>query len=164
MHKSFCPSLVSNLHAREIMKTDLVTLPPDMNIFQAVDLLIKHKISGAPVVDADFRLLGVFSEKSVMQVLVEAAYEQVPANRIDALMNRQPQTITEDTLLVTMAQIFLNSPARRLPVLKQGILVGQVSRRDVIQASTQRTRNQPPAAKHLLYLSALRSMADAPQV
>lgn len=164
MNKTFCPSTVSNLHAHEIMKTNLVTLPPETNIFAAVDLLIKNKISGAPVVDEDNRLLGVFSEKSVMKVLVEAAYEQVPANRIDSLMTTEPRTITEDTLLVTMAQIFLTSPARRLPVVRDGILVGQVSRRDVIQAATKLTSGHAQEEKHLLYLSALRSMNDAPNV
>jgi CBS domain-containing protein len=164
MNKTFSPSTVSHLHAYEIMKTDLVTLSADANVYEAVDLLIKHRISGAPVIDEDRRLLGVFSEKSVMKVLVEAAYEQVPAYRVDALMNPEPRTITEDTLLVTMAQIFLTGPARRLPVLRDGILVGQVSRRDVIQAATRLTSKHPPEEKHLLYLSALRSMADAPSV
>jgi len=148
------------------MKTKLVTLPPDTNVFDAVDLLIKNKISGAPVVDKDNRLLGVFSEKSVMKVLVEAAYEQVPADRIDGIMNAEPCTITEDTLLVTMAQIFLNSECRRLPVLKDGILVGQVSRRDVVQAATKTasTNSHHHGEKHLLYLSAIRAMSDAPNV
>ena len=164
MQKKFRPSTASNLHAFEIMKTNLVTLPPDTNVFDAVDLLIKHKISGAPVVDSDNRLLGVFSEKSVMKVLVAAAYEQVPADRIDSLMNVEPRTITEDTLLVTMAQIFLTSPARRLPVVRQGILIGQVSRRDVIAAATKAPRSHGHEEKRLLYLSALRSMSDAPNV
>jgi len=146
-----------------MMKTDLITLSPETNVFAAVDTLIKNQISGAPVVDQNQRLLGVFSEKSVMKVLVEAAYEQVPVDRVDALMNTDPQTISENTLLVSMAQIFLTSPARRLPVLRDGVLVGQVSRRDVIRAATQvRPRHTPEA--QLLYLSALRSMADAPKV
>lgn len=163
MYKSFCPSLVSNLHAHEMMKTDLITLSPETNVFAAVDTLIKNQISGAPVVDQNQRLLGVFSEKSVMKVLVEAAYEQVPVDRVDALMNKDPQTISENTLLVSMAQIFLTSPARRLPVLRDGVLVGQVSRRDVIRAATQERPRHTPEAQ-LLYLSALRSMAEAPKV
>lgn len=163
MYKSFCPSFVSNLHAYEMMKSDLITLSPETNVFAAVDTLIRNQISGAPVVDEDQRLLGVFSEKSVMKVLVEAAYEQVPVDRVDALMNCEPKTISENTLLVTMAQIFLTSPARRLPVLRDGILVGQVSRRDVIRAATQERPNHAPESQ-LLYLSALRSMTDAPKV
>ena len=61
MYKSFCPSLVSNLHAHEMMKTDLITLSPETNVFAAVDTLIKNQISGAPVVDQNQRLLGVKS-------------------------------------------------------------------------------------------------------
>ena len=164
MYKSFCPSAVSHLHAFEMMNCNLITLAPDTNVFVAVELLIENKISGAPVVDENFCLLGVFSEKSVMKVLVEAAYEQVPIDRVDSLMNRTPRTIPEDTLLVTMAQIFLTSPARRLPVVRDKVLVGQVSRRDVIRAATQLTSSHDHEEKHLLYLSALRSMSDAPNV
>lgn len=164
MNKTFCPTAVSHLHAHEIMKTNLFTLSPDANIYEAVDMLIHNKISGAPVVDEDNRLLGVFSEKSVMKVLVESAYEQVPCTRVQSLMNDEPRTIAEDTLLVSMAQIFLTSPARRLPVVRDGILVGQVSRRDVIQAATKLSGGHMQEEKHLLYLSALRSMSDAPNV
>lgn len=167
MAPTFQPQVAANPPAREIMKTSLVTLRPDTNVFDAVKLLIKHKISGAPVVDEDNRLLGVFSEKSVMKVLVEAAYEQVPVDRIDGLMNTNPKTINENTQLVSMAQIFLNSPCRRLPVVKDGVLVGQVSRRDVVQASIGKAGRGSPSVsdeKHLLYLSALREMSDAPNV
>jgi len=169
MSQTFHHHVNVNPPAREIMRTKLVTLGPETNVYDAVRILIKNKISGAPVVDQDNRLLGVFSEKSVMRVLVETAYEQVPANRIDSLMNEQPRTIDENTQLVTMAQIFLTSECRRLPVLRDGKLIGQVSRRDVVAASMMEPKHAPPGhgvhdEKHLLYLSALREMADAPNV
>ena len=162
------PNTDSILSAGQIMKTKLVTFGPETNVFDAVKLLVKNKISGAPVVDQDNRLLGVFSEKSVMKVLVEAAYEQVPADRIEGLMNKEPRTIDENTQLATMAQIFLTSDCRRLPVVKDGKLLGQVSRRDVVQASMIKSKANNGSGvhdeKHLLYLSALRERSDAPNV
>ena len=49
--------------AKDIMITKLITLTPDMDVLEAIGMLLKHRISGAPVLDADHRILGVFSEK-----------------------------------------------------------------------------------------------------
>ena len=59
--------------ARDIMAKRLVTLHPEVDVFQAIEILVKNKISGAPVVDENMKLLGVFSEKCCMQVLIDAA-------------------------------------------------------------------------------------------
>ena len=61
---------ITTMVARDIMKTRLVTLKPTTDVFKGIKTLVKNKISGAPVVDDDRRLLGVFSEKCSMQVLL----------------------------------------------------------------------------------------------
>ena len=156
---------IRNPLARDIMKTRLVTLSPDMDVFDGVDTLVKNRVSGAPVIDEEKKLLGVFSEKSVMKVLVGATYEQLPSHRVEAFMNRDPRTIDENMALVSMAQIFLTTPYRRLPVLNdQGQVVGQVSRRDVVEAALNLVKSQPTPEKRLLYISALRNMDEAPDV
>ncbi len=150
--------------ARDIMKTKLITLSPEMDVFDGVEILVKNRISGAPVVDSQYCLLGTFSEKSVMKVLVETTYEQLPSNRIDAFMNREPRTIDENMHLMSIAHIFLTTPRRRLPVIRDGRLIGQVSRRDVVEAALKLVRQHPTYEKQLLYLSALRAMDEAPNV
>jgi predicted transcriptional regulator len=135
-----------------------------MDVFQGIEVLVKNKISGAPVVDEHRNLLGIFSEKSCMKVLIDAAYEGLPTNSISSFMDREPTTIEPDTQLLTIAQIFLCTPRRRLPVLEAGRLVGQVSRRDVIRAASQIMKQTKDNKKVLLYLSALRDMQDAPMV
>lgn len=165
---SFLHLVSSNPPAREIMKTKLITLSPDTEVFKAVEVLIKNRISGAPVVDEEGNLVGTFSEKCVMKVLVDAGYEQIPTSSIDRVMHKDPYTIEESTQLLSIAQIFLTTECRRLPVLKKGKLVGQISRRDVVGAALKMVQKQTPTAsndeKHLLYLSALREMSDAPNV
>ncbi len=89
--------------ARDIMATRLITLSAEMDVFVGIDLLVRNKISGAPVVDKDRKLLGVFSEKSCMRVLVDAAYEGLPTNQIGKFMDDEPTTITPDTQLLTMS-------------------------------------------------------------
>jgi CBS domain-containing protein len=156
--------LPPTLTARDIMNTRLVTLRPEMDIFHGIEMLIKHRISGAPVVDSARQLRGVFSEKCVMRVLVDAAYDQLPNTTIEWFMDRSPHTIGEDTDLLAIAQIFLTTPRRRLPVLRGTELVGQISRRDVVRAVFEIMRKSASHEKVLLYLSALRSMGEAPSL
>lgn len=95
-----------------------------------------------------------------MQVLVDAAYDQLPSTRVDAYMDRNALTITEDTDLLTITQIFLNTSRRRLPVLRGKEIVGQISRRDVLQAALKIFQAHPNHEATLLYLSALRSSSE----
>jgi predicted transcriptional regulator len=156
---------IAKIVARDFMTTRLVTLFPDMDVFKAIDILVKKKISGAPVVGSDNRLLGTFSEKCCMQVLIDGAYDQLPTSQVHAFMDKDPQVITEETGLLAVAQVFLITPRRRLPVVRDGKLVGQISRRDVIRiAATQVKKSPEHRASTLLYLSALRKMEDVPAV
>ena len=151
-------------HARDIMTTKLVTLDPEMDVFHGIEVLVKHNISGAPVIDSNRRLLGIFSEKSCMKVLINGAYDGLPTNQIGKFMDETPTTITPNTQLLTIAQIFLTTPRRRLPVIEDDRLVGQVSRRDVIRAASKIMKLSKDHKKILLYLSALREMQEVPAV
>lgn len=151
--------------AQDIMAKRLVTLKPETDVFKAIETLVKNRISGAPVVDENHRLLGVFSEKNCMQVLIDAAYEGLPTNQVGAFMDDDPQTISKDTGLLVIAQVFLLSPRRRLPVVDENNrLIGQVSRRDVIAAASKLVSTSPQKENPLLYLSAIHDMNNTPAV
>jgi predicted transcriptional regulator len=150
----------SDIRAADIMIRKLITLPPEMDVFDAIEILVKHRITGAPVINPQREFLGVFSEKCCMHVLVDAAYDQLPTTRVDAYMDRNALTITEDTDWMTITQIFLNTSRRRLPVLRDKEIVGQVSRRDVLQAALKIIKAQPSHEATLLYLSALRGQSE----
>ena len=156
------PRSSSEFSAADIMTTRLVTLDPEMDVFKAIELLIKHKISGAPVIDKNWNLLGMFTEKSCLEVMVDAAYEGLPASEVGAFMDEPADTVNEETGMLDMAHVFLNKRTRRLPVLREGKLVGQVSRRDLIGATIKMVKKVPDRTKTLLYLSALREMQEAP--
>lgn len=155
---------MSRITARDFMVTKLVTLRPEMDVIRAVQLLLKNRISGAPVVDNEGNYLGIFSEKCSLNVLLDAAYEQLPSNEVRMFMDTEARTISPDTLLLSIAQVFLLTPYRRLPVLDEGQLVGQVSRRDVLRASLDLLRKSPirQPEKSLLYLSALIERQESP--
>lgn len=148
--------------ARDIMVTRLITLKPDMDVFHGIELLLKHRISGASVIDDEGKFLGVLSERCCMSVLVEGAYGQLPTTRIDAFMDRDVKTISEDTDLLAIAQIFRNAQTRRLPVLRDGKLVGQISRRDILRAAHQLMAVAPSTDSAILYLSSVNERSQAP--
>jgi CBS domain-containing protein len=150
--------------AKNIMVTKLVKLTADMDALKAIRKLLQHRVSGAPVVDDEGNYLGVFSEKTCMRFLLDLAYDQLPSFRVDAFMDTaMERTIVEETDFLTIAQIFLNTEYRRLPVLRGTKLVGQISRRDVLQAALKAIDDFPHERRiTLLYLSALIERNEAP--
>jgi predicted transcriptional regulator len=155
---------MGQITARDFMVRKLITLRPEMDVLEAVQLLLKNRISGAPVVDAEGNFLGVFSEKCSMQVLLDAAYEQLPSNEVRLFMDQDAQTIAPETQLLSIAQVFLLTSYRRLPVLQDGRLVGQVSRRDVLNAALGLLRKMPNKQQEPsgLFLSALVERHESP--
>lgn len=141
--------------ARDIMATRFLRLKPDLDIYEATDLLLKHRVANAPVVDDQDRLIGFLSEKDCIQTLVDGAYSSNPSTSVERCMSRDVQSISEETDLLAIANIFLTHPYRRLPVVRDGILVGLISRRDFLSGMAEWTRidadqNSQPS---FLYLS-----------
>lgn len=116
--------------ASHVMTRSLITLSPGMSATEAVRTLLTNRISGAPVVDHDGQLIGIISEFKLLQVIFDDSTASTP---VGELMTRDVITINEDTPLTDVSQAFISLRIRRLPVLKDGILVGQVSRRDVLR-------------------------------
>jgi len=128
--------------AKDFMATRLITLTPEMDVFEAIDYLLKNCISGASVIGPDNVFLGIFSEKTSMKVLVDSAYDQLPTSKVGAFMNTETErVIADDTELLAVMKLFLETPYRRLPVLCDGKLVGQVSRRDALRAQDDLARS-----------------------
>ncbi|RMF37971.1 MAG: CBS domain-containing protein [Planctomycetota bacterium] len=147
--------------AREIMTRTLVTLSPDLDVFQAIDILLKKRISGAPVVSADGKFLGIFSESSCMRFVINAAYDNLPDASILAFTDPNPPTITPETDLLTICQTFIDQATRRLPVLENGRLVGNISRRDVMRVIAEMAKGRQAGHAEPLYLSALLGGEDS---
>jgi len=125
------------LTARDIMATKVVCLRPTQTMAEAIALLLKHGISGAPVIDGPSRLIGMLSEADCMRPLVSSRFHSQgsPNERlVEEIMSRSLTTITLEPDIYSIADRFLSDGLRRLPVVNQGELMGQVSRRDVLQA------------------------------
>jgi CBS domain-containing protein len=123
--------------AAEIMVRKLVTLRRDMPVSEATSLLLKYKISGAPVVDADGRLEGLLSEFDCLRALSSSEYNLDAHDdlvSVGDLMTDSMHTIPPEMDLFAIAHEFVTLRVRRFPVVEGESLVGQVSRRDVLAA------------------------------
>ncbi len=157
-------AMMATITARDFMVTRLTTLTPDMDVHDAIKLLLRHRISGAPVVGPRDQYLGVFSERCSMQVILDAAYEQLPSSQVGMFMDTKAMTIAPDTQLLSIAQAFLLTNYRRLPVIDEdGVLLGQVSRRDVLNATVDILKPAKSVRESsFLYISALKTREEAP--
>jgi len=120
-------------HVGEFMDKKFITFKPDMDIHTAIDLLLDNKITGGIVVDDNGQLLGILSEKDCLRTLVHDSYSQHPSGTVQEYMTSPVMTISPDISIVTAADIFLKQSFRRIPVVKNGELVGQVTRRDLLR-------------------------------
>ena len=128
--------LIPSHKAENIMIREVVVMTPEMDLYEAMRLLLSKRFSGAPVVDEAGVLVGVLSEKDCLRVLAgEVVLEGLPEGRVADYMSRDPVTVSPSTSLFDIVALFLDRHFRRLPVVeKGGRLVGQISRRDVLRA------------------------------
>lgn len=119
------------LRAKDLMSRQVVTVGPDDTIDRALDLMVAHRISGLPVVDAEGLLLGILSEFDLLELICEGgnSTEQVSQYASAGLF-----TVLEEDSWVDVADRFRAKHVRRLPVLRGDKLVGIVTRRDLMRA------------------------------
>ncbi len=122
-------------HVHDFMDKTFTTLTPEMDVYNAIDIMLKGNITGAAVVDKKERLVGVLSEKDCLRTLVHDAYSLLPSGKVSDFMTKSVDTIHPDLDIFTVADKFLNCTYRRLLVVdKDKKLVGQITRRDLLRA------------------------------
>ncbi|MDF3130025.1 CBS domain-containing protein [Kiritimatiellaeota bacterium B1221] len=121
----------------EFMTQKVVTLTPDMDIYDAILKMMKMDVSGAPVCTEDGVLMGMLSEKDCMSIFASAVYSNMPGGTVAEYMVMHPETIGLKADLFTVAGILMHRPYRRLPVVEGEKLMGVVSRTDVLKASAE---------------------------
>jgi CBS domain-containing protein len=149
--------------ASEVMTREVITIDPKTDVKEIVDLMIRHRISGLPVVDAQGRVLGIVSEGDLMRRVENdterrdswwltalfaarddsGSYIKSHARRAEDLMTRDPVTVGSDTPLFRIAQLLEKHHVKRVPVVDEGRLVGIISRSNLLQGfSATQTRAQ----------------------
>lgn len=140
--------------ARDLMTKDLVTVPPDMPLSAVARIMAERGISGVPVVGPDGTLLGMLTEGDLIRRLAAATdkpaswfaglfaspaeqaarFAKTHGRRARDAMTTAVHTATEDTPVEQIAALFERTGIRRVPILREGKLVGLVSRADLLRA------------------------------
>lgn len=141
------------MHALQVMTRPVVTVPADATVFAAADILLGARISGAPVIDPDGTLVGVVSEADLMnrpeigtipskswlqRLLADDAtqardYVRSHSHHVADVMTREVVTATERMPLRDVAALMQRHRVRRVPVVRDGRVVGIVSRANLLQ-------------------------------
>ena len=123
-----------DLTAAELMDEFVTTLSPDDDIYRAMDLLLKKKLSGAPVIDESKHLVGILSEKDCLRVVAAEAFESLPKGKVSDYMTKEVVTLSPRSTIYDVVDRFLRSSFRRLPVVdEREAFVGVVSRTRVVK-------------------------------
>ena len=142
------------MKARDIMSTNLAVVPPETPVAAVAELLAERGISGVPVVDEDGAPLGIVTESDLIQRLAErprgtlewflgmfgdstpqiVRFEKAHGKTARDVMTAPLHAVSEETPVAEIARLMDTNRVRRVPVVKEGRLVGIVSRADLLRA------------------------------
>jgi CBS domain-containing protein len=130
------------MQARQIMTSPVVTVRPETTVRDAATLLLEHRITAAPVLDAEGELVGIVSEGD----LVVDRFGHDPRSQLRPVEDEPPGPRTVGDVMTTtvialgpsadaadMAQTMLDSDIRSIPIVEGATVVGIVSRRDLLR-------------------------------
>ena len=154
------------MRAMDVMTTNVITVVPDTSVQALATLLSERGISGVPVVDKEGRLVGIVSEGDLLHRAEtgterrtqrrrsrwldtfaadqEAARDYVKAHgrSVQEIMTREVISVSDTTELADIATLLETKRIRRVPVVRDGKLVGIVSRANLVRALAM-MKNQP---------------------
>ncbi|MBR1217786.1 CBS domain-containing protein [Bradyrhizobium sp. U87765 SZCCT0131] len=151
------------MRAHQIMTRGVVTIGPDTPIVEAAHLMLKHHISGLPVVSPEGQLVGIVSEGDFLRraevgtqrkrnrwlkFLIgpgkEAdAFVHERGRKVGEIMTMSPYSIVESTPLAEIVELMETRHVKRLPVLGDGRVVGIVTRANLVRAVASLAREVP---------------------
>jgi CBS domain-containing protein len=168
------------MHAQDIMTSEVVSVPPDMPAGAIAKVLFEKRISAVPVVTGDGEPIGMVSEGDLIprdeqerlsrgdwwlavlsgsRALTEPSKDRPPDSERTArdIMSAPLVAVAENTEIGEIARLLTVHHIKRVPVLRDGRLVGIVSRADLVHviASGQATESAQHKAAHRNFLSGL---------
>lgn len=154
------------MKAADVMTANPITVNPESSVMEAVRIMLQRRFSGLPVVNDRGAVVGIVTEGDLLrrgetgtqrrhprwiEFLIgpgRLATEYVHAcgKKIDEVMSQPVQTVTEDTPLDEIVNIMERHRIKRLPVLREGKLVGIVSRANLLRALASVARETKPTS------------------
>jgi len=122
---------------KDYMSGILVKFTPDMDVLEALRILLEKDAPGGPVLDKLGNLVGVLSEKDCLSAALSASYHEQWGGRVSEFMHPEVETVEADANIADVAKLFIEREYKHFPVMQENRLVGQISRRDVLKALEQ---------------------------
>jgi CBS domain-containing protein len=151
------------MRAYEIMTPRVITVGADTTIVEAIEKMLRHHISGLPVVDGAGRLIGIISESDFLRRAETGTQRQrgrwlsflIGADRVAAefthehgrkvgdIMTPNPRTVSEEAPLDQVVQVMEAGNVKRVPVMRGDQMVGIITRSDFLDAVASMARRIP---------------------
>jgi CBS domain-containing protein len=140
------------MRARDIMTDGVLSIAPDATVLEAAKLLLNCRVTGLPVVNKAGKMVGIVSKTDLVQAQhghgaaprllasiagdaeAAAAAVRAPSRRVADVMTRDVLVAAEDTPLTELARLMMEHQVRRLPIVRNGAVVGMVSQTDLLRA------------------------------
>jgi CBS domain-containing protein len=148
------------LKVADLMTREVMTVPPEMSVKSAAKLLFEKEISGLPVVDAERRVIGMITEKDIINMampkyLQEPEYQdfayildtgpfwkkvaEAEKLAVKDIMRKDVLCVSGDMSVPEVARLMISKGIRRIPVLKDKKLVGIIARADIVREIAKET-------------------------
>lgn len=142
------------MNAGDVMTQGTITIGPDDSVMRAVELMLKRRISGLPVVDTTGALVGILTEGDLLRRAelgtqkrhprwiefligpgrLASEYVSASGRKVCEVMTTTVHTVVEETPLTDVVKIMESRQIKRLPVMRGAQLVGILSRANLLRA------------------------------
>ena len=128
-----------NITVGDFMTENMYKFYEGQNVIEVMETLLRHQISGGPVVNEQNELIGIISEGDCIKQISESRYYNQPMENmtVENYMIKEVETVSPDMHLFDVANKFLSLKKRRFPVCENGKLIGLISQKDVLKAALE---------------------------
>lgn len=123
------------LETRDVMTKQVICIGKDTPIFEAIKLMADNNVTGIPVVKDDRTLIGILSEQDVLRLF--HTFEDEKDRIVSDFMTQPAIHFEEGERLLDVCYCLRDNSIRRVPVTRNGKVVGVVSRSDIIKCILQ---------------------------
>ena len=155
------------MQVKDVMTRSVISVEPDESIMKAARLMLQNRISGLPVIDKDGELMGIVTEGDFLRRgelgtqrrrpkwlefivgpgRLAEEYVHASGRKIDEIMTTDPVTASEDDTLEKVVEVMERRRVKRLPVVKNGRVVGIIARSNLMHALASLARDEEQRAE-----------------
>src|SRR5271167_5064691 len=154
-----------NMQVRDVMTRNVISVTANDSVLNAARVMLHNRVSGLPVVDAAGQLVGIVTEGDFLRRgeigtdrrrpkwlefllgpgRLATEYVHASGRKVDEVMTADPCTVSEDDSLETVVELMERRHIKRLPVLRDGKMIGIVSRANLMHALVSLDRDSQAA-------------------